>query len=273
MDFLANLFQSTRIDELGVLLLVIFLALFIYFIYRAQVDTTLALRPIAAYDALKQLLARAAEEGRSVHISVGTAGVYQATTADTTAGLYTLDFLADRAAVSAAPPSVTVSDPSALPVVQDVLRRSYERQGYPEEYDARLARLIAPNVPATPAAAVAGAPGSAVAYAAGVMDLLNHERVIANVMVGAFGDEFLLIAEPGAQRNLLQAGGTSNPQVLPFVFTSVSHPLFGEEIYAAGAYLNARRTHIGSLLAQDMMRGILVLIVVLGIVLRLAGLF
>jgi Domain of unknown function (DUF6754) len=262
MSFLSSLLQSSGIREPGVVaLLLLFLASFVYFIYRARFDRALPLRPIAAYDALKQLLARAAEEGQPVHISVGTSGVWQASTADTTAGLYTLEFLADRAAVSAIPPIVTVSDPTALPVAQDQLRRAYQRQGYPEEYDPRQARLIAPSVN-----------GSAVAYAAGVMDVLNHERVMANVLVGTFGDEFLLMAETGAQQHLLQAGGTSDPQVLPFVYTSISHPLFGEEIYAAAAYLNARRTHIGSLLAQDTMRALLVAFVVLLILARTLGL-
>ncbi len=244
-----------------VVLFVVFLALFVYFVYRAHLDWMLPLRPIAAYDALKDLLARAAEAGQPVHISIGVAGVGQASTADTTAGLYTLEFLADRAAVSAVPPIVTVSDPTALPLAQDQLRRAYQRQGYPEEYDPRQARWVAPPVR-----------GSAVGYAAGVMDILQHERVMANVLVGSFGDEFMLLSEPGAQRGLLQAGGTSNPQVLPFVYTSVSHPLLGEEIYAAAAYLSARKTHIASLHTQDTVRVLLVALVILAVLARTLGL-
>ncbi len=253
MDYVFSILQSNP-NLIGVLLLVLFFILFLYFVYRAQLNPALPLRPIAAYEALKQLLARAAETGQPVHISIGTAGAGQASTADTTAGLYALEFLADRAAVSSIPPVVTVSDPTALPLAQDQLRRAYQRQGYPEEYDPRQVRLIAPPVNS-----------SAVAYAAGVMDILAHERVMANVMVGTFGDEFLLMSETGAQKGLLQMGGTSNPQVLPFVYTSISRPLLGEEIYAAAAYLSARRTHIGSLFAQDTARGIIVIIVVLSV--------
>ncbi len=262
MDILSLIQQSLR-DPGATLLFILFIALFIYFVvYRVQVRRLMPLRPIAAYEELKNLLARAAETGQPVHISIGTAGVGQAATADTTAGVYALEFLADRAAVSGIPPLVTVSDPTALPVSQDQLRRAYQRQGYPEEYDPRQTRLVAPPVN-----------GSAVAYAGGVMGVLNHERVMANVMVGSFGDEFLLMGETGAQKGLLQAGGTSNPQVLPFVYTSISHPLFGEEIYAAAAYLSARRTHIGSLLAQDTMRALIVAIVVLLVLARSVGAF
>lgn len=254
-----------------VALFLLFLVAFVFSVVSAERHLHISFRPIAAYDALKDLLARAAEAGQPVHISIGTGGVGQSSTADTTAGLYALEFLADRAAVSAIPPIVTVSDPSALPVAQDQLRRAYHRQGYPEEYDPRQVRFIAPSLN-----------NSSVAYSAGVMDLLAHEPIMANVMIGsvddyqatsAFGDEFLLIGETGARKGLLQVGGTSNPRALPFIFATISHPLLGEEIYAAGAYLSSRRGHIGSLLAQDAVRGLLVALVVLAVLGRLVGIF
>lgn len=258
-------------DLSTVALLSLILLAFLFFIWRADSSVRQMLRPIAAYDALKDLMARAAEAGQAVHISIGTAGVGQASTADTTAGLYALEYLADRAAVSAIPPIITVSDPTALPLAQDQLRRAYRRQGYPEDYDPRQVRLVAPAVN-----------GNAVAYSAGVMDLLANERVLANVMIGAFddyqtaagfGDEFLLIGGTGTRKELVQVGGTSNPNALPFVFTSISQPLLGEEIYAAGAYLNGRRGHLASLLAQDAVRSILVVVVLLAVLARFFGRF
>jgi hypothetical protein len=272
MQVLINILQSSGVRDVWlVALFLLFLLAFLYFVWRARLDVPQPLRPIAAYDALKNLLAHAAEAGQPVHISIGTAGVGQASTPDTMAGLYALEFLADRAAVSSIPPIVTVSDPTALPLAQDQLRRAYQRQGYPEEYDPRQVRFIAPSVN-----------NNAVAYSAGVMDLLAHERVMANVMIGAFddyqtagafGDEFLLMSQTGAHKDLIQVGGTSNPRVLPFVYATISHPLLGEEIYAAGAYLNSRRSHIGSLLAQDTVRGALVIISILAILARTIGLF
>jgi hypothetical protein len=261
MQALQSFFTSSAIPDVpAVVIFLLFLPAFAYFVARRR-ELGLALRPIPAYDALKRLLAGAAEAGRPVHISIGIAGAGNASTADTTAGLYALAFLADRAAVSAIPPIVTVTDPTALPLAQDQLRRAYQRQGYPDEYDPRQARFIAPSINRR-----------ATAYAAGVMDVLRHERVMANVMLGAFGDEFLLMGETGAQQNLLQAGGTSNPFVLPFVYTSVAQPLYGEEIYAAGAYLSAQPGHIGSLLAQDALRAVFVLMMILAVLARTVGL-
>lgn len=266
MSVLTDLWTATGIGDLQAAMIAVFLPFlipFFYLLYRAPRSTSRPrLRPIAAYDSLKKLLSRAAETGQAVHVSVGTAGIGGSKTADTLAGLYTLEFLADRAANSDVPPLVTVSDPTTLPAAMDQIRRAYERQGYPDEFHLDQARLIAPPVN-----------DSSVAYAAGVMDVLNHERVTANVMVGAFGDEYLLMAETGAQRGMFQVGGTSDPNVLPFVYLTMSQPLLGEEIYAAGAYLLERAGHYTSLIAQDIYRLAIVVLVILAVIARTLGLF
>lgn len=243
---------------------IVFLLLFIpplvLFIRRADITARVVLRPLRAFESLRKVLAQAAESGQPIHISVGVAGIGASQTAETAAGLETLEFLAERAAVSAIPPIVTVGDPTALPLAQDQLRRAYTREGYPEEYDPRRVRFVAPSVSA-----------GAVPYAVGVMDIVTHENVFASVLVGSFGDEFLLMAEPAAQKNVLQTGGTNAPSVLPFVVTSVDQPLLGEEIYAAGAYLSRKAAHIASLLTQDIMRVLLVIAILVGVLLRVLG--
>lgn len=238
----------------------IFLILLVLFIRRADLGSRFSLRPLSGYEALRTLLSRAAETGGPIHISVGTGGINTPQTAETLAGLETLQFLATRAAVGSIPPIVTVNDAAVLPLAQDQLRRAFTREGYPEEYDPRRVRLIAP-----------AANKNNVPYAVGVMDVLAHENVFANVVVGSFGDEFLLIAEPPAQKATPQIGGTTSPEVLPFVYTSVEHPLLGEEIYAAGAYLSRKPAHLSSLLAQDTVRAVIVITLILGAILRMAG--
>lgn len=266
MSFLSDLLDLSGISAQQAVMLaafVPFLIPFFYLLYRAPRSVARPhLRAIPAYDSLKKLMSRAVETGQAVHVSIGTAGVDSAQTADTLAGLYTLQFLADRAANSDIPPLATVTEPTALPAALHQLRRGYERQGYPDEHRLEHARFIAPPVN-----------GSAVPYAAGVMDILNHEPVAANVMLGAFGDEFLLMTEPGAQRGAFQMGGTSNPNVLPFVYLTMSEPILGEEIYAAGAYLLERVEHYTSLIAQDVFRVMVVLLVVLVVIARSLGLF
>lgn len=280
VNALLTLLQSTIQPEQArsLALFLFFLPVFFFAYWAVKRGARLTLRPIDAYSALKGLLARGAEAGQPVHLSLGIAGIGDQATADTTAGLYVLEYLAERAAISASPPIVSIANPTVMPVAQDLLRRAYHRQGYPEEYDPVRVRFISPSDPtllsqALPAPAVyANSPHDAFAYAAGVMRMLRQHKLIANVMVGQFGDEFLLLGETGAQRKLDQIGGTSTLSALPFVYATVSHPLIGEEIYAGGAYLMDKPAHLSSLMAQDILRWLLIVGVLAAIMLRTAGL-
>lgn len=271
LEALASLFSSKIFEREAQMLsaLLIFLVIFFFAYWAVKRGARFTLRPIAGYDALKGLFARSAEAGLPVHLSLGTAGVSDRFAADTAAALNVLEYLSERGAVSAAPPIVTLAHPTALPVAQDVMRRVYRQLGYPDEFDGTRARLLAsdPFNFSTPRT-------DTFAYAVAAMRLLTQEKLAANVMVGHFGEgTFLLMSEPGAQRGMIQIGGTSAPEVLPFVHATMTHPLIGEEIYAGGAYLSGKPAHIGSLFAQDAMRWLLVAGMVSAVLLRTLGLF
>lgn len=231
------------------LFLIAFLPVFYLSGWRAQRGNLPDLRPILAFNALRGVMARAIEAGRAVHVSLGVGGITGDVTADSLAGLSVLEYLADQSAATGVPPIVTLADPTLLPLAQDMLRRPHGAGREEGARAVRQVRWIAPE----PAA-----------YAAGVMDTLGGEGVEANVMVGAFGDEYLLMGEAANRRKITHIGGASDPNVLPFVFATADQTLMGEDMYAAGAYLSHKPWHIGSLLAQDFMRwGIVAVIVVL----------
>jgi len=211
------------------------------------------LRPIPGYAELHDYLGEASESGRAAHVSMGTSGIGAAATAESLAGLTVLEHVAAQAAATGLDLIATVSDPSLWPVAQDVVREASVAQGYPESYDPRSVRFIASDK---------------VAYAAGVMEILGHENVSCNVMVGSFGDEFLLMGEVGARHGLRQVGGTTSPQILPFVHVSMGQTLIGEEIFAAGAYLLDKTSHLASLAVQDWLRTAVILTIVIGVLVR-----
>ncbi|MDH4209242.1 MAG: hypothetical protein OEV76_10240, partial [Anaerolineae bacterium] len=206
------------------------------------------LRPILGYQALQESLGRAAEGGRAVHVSMGTGGLGGASTAESLAGLTVLEHVASHGEATGAEIIATVSDPSLLPVAQDVMREACAAQGHPYGYEPSCVRFISPN---------------RAAYAAGVMEILGHSNVGNNIMVGSFGDEVLLMGEVGALNEVEQVGGTSSPQILPLLYASSDHTLIGEEMFAAGAYLRQRTSHLASLATQDWVRtGVIVAIVI-----------
>ncbi len=243
----------TETQALVLVFLLIFLPLMLFFTSRVRGGREVSLRRIPAFEALPSLIGRAAESGQALHIGLGSGGVGGRETASALAGLTVLGYLADQAAVFDCSPVVTVADMALLPVAQDVLRNGYLRQNRLRGYRPTAVRFLGP----TPAV-----------YAAGVMDVLAHEEIAANAMVGTMGDEYLLMGESGAKRGLNQIVGTSNVETLPFVFATADETLIGEEIFAGGAYLLRLPEHIGSLVAQDWMRLLLVGVILIGVLWR-----
>lgn len=252
MEIITTLLDSTGLspESASLLsLLLAFLAFVLLFHRLARLGKAPTLRPIPAYGDLDHLLEGAMENGRAVHVSLGTQGIGRAATADTLAGLEVLEHLVEKLAGVGIPLTISVADPTLLPVAQDILRQMYGRLGYPEGYNPHQVQFLAPD---------------AVAYSAAAMGLLARENVGINILIGSFGEEFLLLGESAAQRGIIQVGGTSSPQILPLVQVSMDRPLLGEEIYAAGAYLSSKPSHLASLWVQDWLRMAIVLAIFLG---------
>jgi len=203
-------------------------------------------RPLQGFRVLPGQQSRAIESGQSFHIALGTGSVSSSDTATTLAGLAVLESLADEAAATDTPPTVTVADPTTLALAQDVLRRAYIRHGNLAGFDPRSVRYVA---------------ASPLPYAAGVMDILASEDTSASVMAGVFGTEAAFIAEEGSKQGFLQVAGAADPTPLGVMYPSVNHLLIGEEMFGAGAYISEHPSHVASLLAQDVARLVLFLII------------
>jgi hypothetical protein len=87
-------------------------------------------------------------------------------------------------------------------------------------------------------------------------------------MVGQFADEYLLMGEVGAQREIVQLAGSNDPAVLAFMAASADNTLVGEEMYALGAYLSEDPVHIASLRVQDWARVLIAGAIVILVILR-----
>jgi hypothetical protein len=231
--------------------LIEFILLIYYFTHRVRKGQLPNLRQIRGFERIKDATGQAIETGQPLHLSLGVGGMSNETTADTLAGLSVLSYLAEKAAVTGVSPIISMASPMVMLYAQNALRVAHANDPNLAEEAYRHIRWIAPQP---------------TAYAAGVMNLLTLDDAQANVMVGNFGDEYLLMGEVAARRNVTHIGGTSNPSSLPFVYVSADETLIGEEIYAAGAYLRKRSSHIGSLVAQDTMRWIIVSIIFGGII-------
>lgn len=235
--------------------LLLTLPAFAFVTLRVRQGHQVLLRSIPGMDFMARLVGRALEEGKSTHLSVGVGKLGEASTAETMAGLTALDVLAERCSATGVEPLVTVPDPALLPLTQDVIqeRRTPSSAGRRTWATMSRARFMGPD---------------ATAYAVGAMDTLQHEALSNSVTIGPFGPEFLLIGEAGAQEGLAQVAGTTNPEGLPYMKLTADHTLVGEELFATGAYLAKWPSHLASLVIQDAIRLLIVLVIVLGVALR-----
>lgn len=247
----------SQTDPVATLAIVVLALLLLgWFVRRAHKATEFPFRPIAAFQAMQGLLGRTAESGRKVHLSLGSSGLGDEQTAAASAGLTVLRAFADQGAAFGYSPVVTVADPILMLVAQDILYRAYQRSGLAASYRSTDVRLIAPD----PAA-----------YAVGAQEEIDQQQVAANVMVGHFGDEYLLLGEAAAQREITQMVGSNTVEVQPLMMATSDRALMGEEMFAAGAYLTRRPEHVASLHVQDVLRVLLVAAIVAAVAIKTFG--
>lgn len=244
----------------AIMLLVLFAALIVYFSNQVRGGKRPLLRPIAAFESLKRLVFWSSESGNPVHVSLGTGSIVSQTAADTLAGVTMLSQVTEQTNTEHVAPIVTVADPTVMLLAQSTIRQSKQADENSLVDTTTQVRWLSPN----PAA-----------YAAGVMEIAGSEAIEGNVFLGHFSDEYLLIGEAAnrQQQTPTLVAGSSDPNVLPYVFGTSAPGLWGEEMYAAGAYLGNKPTHIGSLLAQDTLRWVISLVILGGIVLKTFGVF
>ena len=169
-----------------------------------------------------------------------------------------LDQVSAAAARSDRPPIVTTADGTAMLLAQDVLRNVYARQNALNRYEPESAQVVGQ---------------SPAAYGAAQTMLPRDEAVAGALLIGSVGPEAALLTEAGQRAGVTTLAGADNLTAQAVLFASADHPVIGEDLYAGGAYVNGRPEHLGSLAAQDAMRLIIGLVIVVGVIAKTVGLF
>jgi hypothetical protein len=215
-----------------------------------------ALRPIAAYEQLNRAVGLAVENGTRLHFSLGRGSIFPARGASALAGLAMLRRLSERTSVSDNPPVVTSGDASLAVLSQDTLQSGYRAAGAEEQYRFTTGRLAG----LTP-----------LSYAAGTIPAIHDENASANVYIGEFGVESALLTEAAERQNSTLIAASDNLAAQSVFYASSQEPLIGEELFAAGAYVGAGAAHEASLNVQDILRWLVVLGILVGSLLKMAG--
>ncbi len=243
------------IDLLGLLVLLVFIILL--FVFLAIGERRRALfRPIEGYEALERAIERAVEAGERVHLSLGTGSLIGTDSAPALAGLAILEYIGHMTTLSDKPMVVSTGDGAMAILAQDSLRNIYRSAGALDRFGPNRARMLGP----TP-----------FSYVANLPILLANEDVSAHILAGSFGAEGALAADFGERQGSFTLAGTDDAQSQALLYATASYPLIGEEIFAAGAYLQQDPSHRASLQVQDAVRFILIGGILLGALLRILG--
>lgn len=235
------------------IIMMILSAIILYFIIHARRNPNMFLRKIGGLDAVDEALGRATEMGKPVLFVHGLTGMGSISTI---AATNILGRIARKIADYDANLKVVNNDPIVMSVSQEVVKEAYLEAGRPDAYNPNNVFLVA---------------SEQFPYVAAVGGIMTRERPAANFFIGYFYAEALILAETGATTGAIQIAGTDAYTQLPFFITTCDYTLIGEELYAASAYLSREPMLVGTLRAQDVGKGLLIIILVLGTILSSFG--
>jgi hypothetical protein len=226
-------------------LLMIFCIVAVYFLVDSvRKGRKVPMKTLPGVDAIEEAVGRAAEMGRPVHYSPGYAlgGLYNPTMGPgVVAGITILNKAAEEVAKRGVRLIVSLAQAEAVPVVEDIVKTQYSRAGM--EMPADTVRFISTEQ---------------YAYAAGVLSTIFEERPAANLMIGYYWSESLQFAGAGVYVGAMQIGGTPSVSQIPFFVAVCDYTLIGEEVFAAAAYIDPTPPQLGSLVAADWFRIIVI---------------
>ena len=230
-------------------LVILFSAAVLLYTRWARQGKDLFLRKIAGIDAVEEAVGRATEMGRPV---LFIPGIQELDEIETIAGISILGRVAKITAQYETPLYVPLRYPLVLAAAQEVVEQSYVEMGKKDAYNSDNVCYVA---------------GEQFAFTANVNGYMMRERPAANIYMGAFFAESLLLAETGNAAGSIQIAGTAQPAQLPFFIAACDYTLMGEELYAASAYLSKEPIMTGGLKGQDFIKMLIVISIILGVLL------
>jgi hypothetical protein len=243
-----------RIDRINALVTIVLFSIAILLYTKwAKEGKPLFIRKIAGLDAVEEAVGRATEMGKPV---LFVPGIQEIDDIETIAGISILGRVAKITAQYDTPLVVPVRYPMVLAAGQEVVEQAYIEMGKRDSYNRDIVRYVA---------------GEQFAFTATVNGMMMRDRPAANIYMGAFFAESLLLAETGNAAGSIQIAGTARPEQLPFFIAACDYTLMGEELYAASAYLSHEPLMLGGLKGQDLMKVLIIVSIIIGVVLMTLG--
>jgi hypothetical protein len=243
----SSLFNREHLNVFVVL--VIFSSFFFFFIFTSRRGGALYLRKIPGITAIEEAVGRATEMGRPVLFVPGLDDIDEI---QTLAAIGVLGHVAKITARYDTPLIVPTRRSIVLSVCEETVKESYTAAGRPDAYKADNLRYLSDEQ---------------FAYTAGVDGIMMREKPAANIYMGTFYAESLILAETGFSSGAIQVAGTASITQLPFFVAACDYTLLSEEFYAASAYLSKDPQMLSSVKASDYFKIISITVLIAGAIL------
>jgi len=215
-------------------------------------------RDIPAFRQIRRAVSMVVEDGSRLHISLGRGSLLTPFGASALAGLSMLRQLGETTSLSDRPSIATSGDGVVNLAAQDTLRSAHEALRISKPFDINRGQLTG----LTP-----------FSYAAGALPIMRDNQISTNVLIGNYGIEIALMTEAAEREGSAVVAASDNLPAQAVLYATTPGTLIGEELFAAGAYNQAGNFHIASLLAQDVLRWLVILALLAGAILKALGVF
>ena len=231
---------------------VIFLGSYYAFYQMTKKGASLTMRSIAGLDAIEEAVGRSTEMGKPVHYTFGI-GEFDT---NVLASFSVLSHTASICARLGTDIIVTNARPEVHPITEDIVRTAFIKEGKADSYKPDNIRYLSE---------------AQTAYVAAIYGIFTRERPAANIMLGPFFAETLLLGEVGRQIGAIQIGGTGRHGQTPTFVAACDYTLIGDELFAAGAYVSKEPLQLSAIVAQDIGKWLALVMIVVGTILATLG--
>ena len=218
---------------------------------KAQSGYVHFIRRIPGVDAVEGAIGQCAELGRPV--------VFTTALTDVGPVLYAclgvLHSVAKRVAGYKLKLIVPQYSPEAMAIVEDSVRDAYNDAGKSAAFDPQSIVFLS---------------NEQFAFASGYMGLVHREKAGAALLFGVFAAEALVLAEAGQQVGARQVAASVSPEQVAFFICTCDYTLIGEELFGAAAYLSREPVQVATLAAQDRLKLLFALTIVIGVLIATA---
>lgn len=211
------------------------------------------LRPLLAITQLKKILGSSVEQGKRVHITLGSVNLLNPNSAASLSALGASEKIVQHIASGDRSPIITSGDGALTLLSQDELSGTYRQANAMSQFNINQDQMVGVS-PWT--------------YAAGTLTPIRDKANSTNVLFGHFGPEAALILDAAERNDSFHVAGSDDLAGQAVMFTAAQESLLGEEVFAVAPYFQPGGVQRAGLKVQDILRWIIICVLVIAAFVR-----